>query len=63
MQISLKAARINAEMTQKQAANELNISKGTLANYEAYRTTPDIELGKKIAELYGLTVNDIKFFC
>ena len=62
MAMHLKAARVNAGYTQKNAAEKLNISKGTLANYEKYRTKPDIEMSKKIAELYGLTVDDIIFF-
>ena len=62
MAMHLKAARVNAGYTQKTAAEKLNISKGTLANYEKYKTKPDIEMSKKIAALYGLTVDDIIFF-
>ncbi len=62
MPISLKAARINADFTQKAAAERLNISKNTLASYESYRTIPDIATAKKIANLYRLSVNDIIFF-
>ena len=62
MQIHLDAARVNAGFTQKDAAKELNISKGTLASYEKYRTKPDIEMSKKIAALYGLSVDNIIFF-
>lgn len=62
MQIQLKAARINAGLTQCAAAKELNLSKSTLSNYEAYKTKPNIETAKKIAKLYGLTVNDIIFY-
>lgn len=58
----LKAARVNAGFTQKQAAEALNISKGTLANYEKYRTKPDIEMSKRIAKLYNVTVDDLIFF-
>lgn len=62
MAIHLKAARVNAGYNQKQAAEKLNISKGTLASYEKYKTIPDIETAKKIADLYRLTVDDIIFF-
>jgi DNA-binding XRE family transcriptional regulator len=62
MAIHLKAARVNAGFTQKEAAKELNIGKGTLANYENYKTIPDIEMAKKIAALYRTTVDDIIFF-
>lgn len=62
MAITLKAARVNAEMSQTEAANRLGISKNTLCNYENYRTVPDIEMSKKIAALYNWSVNDIIFF-
>ena len=61
MAITLKAARVNAGLTQKEAAKKLNISKGTLASYEMYRTKPDIERAKRIAELYGMAVDDLIF--
>lgn len=59
MALKLKAARVNAELTQEEAAKCLGISKGTLANYENYITKPDVEMGKKIAALYGMVVDDI----
>jgi DNA-binding XRE family transcriptional regulator len=62
MAIHLKAARVNAGYTQREAAKELNISKGTLVNYEKYKSIPSIEMSQKIASLYRLTVDDIIFF-
>lgn len=62
MAIHLKAARVNANLTQAQVAKELGVSKQTVANYELYRTKPDIETSKKLAKLYGLTIDDIIFF-
>lgn len=62
MKLYLKAARVNAGLTQKQAAEALGISKSTLLNYEMYRTKPDIELSKKIADLYGMAVDNLIFF-
>ena len=62
MAITLKAARVNAGLKQTEAAAALNISKSTLANYEKYKTIPDIERSTQIAALYGCTVNDIIFF-
>lgn len=61
MAITMKAARVNANMTQKEAAGHLGISKGTLSNYEKYKTIPDVAMSQKMAALYGLTVNDIIF--
>ena len=62
MAITLKAARVNAEMTQAEAAKALGISKNTLLNYEKYKTIPDIEKSKQMAKVYGCTVNDLIFF-
>lgn len=61
MAITLRAARVNAGLTQKEAAMKLGISRGTLASYENYKTKPDIDRAKKIASLYGTTVNGIIF--
>lgn len=63
MPITLKAARVNAGLTQKEAAEKLGIGKQTLANYENYVTSPRMPLGKKIAELYGADYNEIIFSC
>lgn len=62
MAIHLKAARVNAGLTQEEAAERLEIGKRTLINYEQYKTIPSIEMAKKISSLYGLTVDDIIFF-
>lgn len=59
MAIQLKAARVNANLTQEAVAKELNISKNSIVNYERYRSKPSVELAKKFAELYGMQVDDI----
>ena len=67
MSFSLKAARVNAELTRpvviKRLKEEHNIeiSVNTLANYEKKITIPDIETGKALASIYGMSVNDIIF--
>ena len=61
MALHLKAARVNAGLTQAEAANKLEINRNTLASYEAYKTIPDIETAKRIAALYGMSVDDIIF--
>lgn len=63
MAITLKAARINANMTQKEAAERLGISPDTLGKYEAGETFPTIPMIQKIESLYGLSYNDINFLC
>lgn len=59
--IHLRAARVNAGLTLVRAAEQAGISKNTLANYELYRTKPDIEVAKKLAAMYGMTIDDIIF--
>lgn len=62
MSITLKAARVNAGLTQVEAAKALDITKGTLANYEAGKTEPSLQMARRIAELYGMHMDDIIFF-
>ena len=58
----LKSARVNAGFKQVEVAEKLGISKNTITSYEKYRTKPSIEMSQKMADLYGLTVDDIIFF-
>lgn len=62
MSITLKAARINKGMTQKEAAKALEIGTTTLAQYEAGETFPNVKVIRRIEELYGISYNDINFF-
>lgn len=61
MKITVKAARVNAGLTQAEVCAKLGINKGTLISYEKYRTIPDIAIAKAMANLYGQSVNDIIF--
>ncbi len=61
MKITLKAARVNAGLTQSDVVKKVGINKGTLVNYERFRTIPDVETAKKLATIYGLSINDLIF--
>ena len=67
MSITLKAARINAEMTRPEVVEQLKrdydieISVNTLGNYENKVSQPDINTGKALASIYGRSVDDINF--
>lgn len=61
MEIIIKAARTNAGYTQKETAKALGISKNTYASYENYKTIPDITTAKRIAILFGRSVDEIKW--
>jgi putative transcriptional regulator len=59
MAIQLKAARVNANLTQGAVAKKLGISKNSIVNYESYKSKPSVDLAKKFANLYGMKVDDI----
>lgn len=61
MAITLRAARVNKNLTQKEAAELLGISEKTLWNYEKGTSFPDIPVIKKMEELYGLSYDNINF--
>lgn len=63
MSITLKAARVNAGLTQAQAAKKLGFNIYTLQNYESGKTFPDVPAIKKIENLYGVKFEEINFFC
>ena len=59
MAIKLKAARVNADLTQDDVAKALCISKNTIINYEKYKRKPSVERARELAKLYGMSVDDI----
>ena len=61
--ITLKAARVNAGLTQKEAAEALKIGIDTIGNYERGKTFPDVPVIKRIEKLYHVTYDEIDFFC
>lgn len=62
MKISLKAARVNAGLKQKDAAEKLGISRDTLRKYELGEIPMRIDTAKKVCEIYEIPENYIKFF-
>ena len=61
MGITLKAARVNKGLTQKEAAKKLGVSESTLICYEKGRRFPDVSQLKAIEDLYGVSYNDLIF--
>ena len=60
--ITLAAARVNAGLTQKQAANKLKISNKTLANWENGKAIPKADKIDAICKLYCIAYDNIIFF-
>ncbi len=67
MAISLKAARVNADLSRPVVVKRLKdekdvkISINTLASYENNKTQPDIITASALASLYEMSVDDISW--
>jgi DNA-binding XRE family transcriptional regulator len=59
--ITLKAARVNAGYTQKEAAKLLDVSNKTLCKWEKGSSFPNAEKVAKICSLYSIPYDNISF--
>lgn len=59
--ISLRAARVNARLTQKEVADRIKVSNSTLCSWENGKTFPDQPNIDKLCSLYGVTYDAIDF--
>ena len=59
IQISLAAARVNAQMTQEEVAKKMNVSKNTVVNWEKGKTEPSISQSKQISKIYKIPLDYI----
>lgn len=50
--ISLEAARVNAKMSQKDAATALGVNVSTIYNWEKGKTSPDADKFKELCHIY-----------
>lgn len=60
--LSLKAARVNVNLTQEKAAEMLGISEKTLYSYENGHTFPTAPTIKKMCEVYAVEHDELIFF-
>jgi transcriptional regulator with XRE-family HTH domain len=61
IRLTLKAARVNAGLTQKDVADRLHISVQSLVKWESGEVLPTVDRAGELADLYGLLVDDIIF--
>ncbi len=61
MQITLKAARVNANLTQKEVGDSVGVGRDTIASWEAGTTFPDVLSFKKLCDMYGVSMDAIIF--
>jgi transcriptional regulator with XRE-family HTH domain len=62
MQITLKAARTNSNLTQQEACKMLGITQATLSKYENGISIPSVHTTIRMSKLYNINHNDINFF-
>lgn len=60
--LTLKAARVNAGLTQDEAAKKIGVSLTTLVSYEKATSFPDVRTLKRIEDAYGVEYRDLQFF-
>ena len=57
----LRACRVQAGYTQKEAAELMGISEPALITYETGRSTPNMDVGQKMSELYQIPLEIMDF--
>ena len=60
MQITLKAARVNAGLTQAQVEDKTGYARSTLTSWESGKTYPKADALEKLCKLYDIPVGNIK---
>jgi putative transcriptional regulator len=61
MQITLKAARMNKQLTQRDAAAKIGVTSDTIGNWERGKSFPDAMQIKRIEEVYKVRYDDLIF--
>ena len=61
MKLTLKAARVNKGLPQKDAAKLMGVSRNVISNWERQISFPDVLQVKRIEEVYGLQFQEIIF--
>ena len=61
MKITIKAARVNKDLTRGTAAEALGVTANALRNYENGITIPNIKVARAMAELYEVPLDDLIF--
>lgn len=59
LKISLKAARVNANLSQEEVARKMKKSKVTINNWESGKTEIDYGNLNELCRLYSVTMDDI----
>lgn len=61
VKISMRAARVNAGLSQKEAATRLGVSNKTIGNWENGVTFPPADKILEICKLYSVSYDNLNF--
>lgn len=61
LKLTLKAARVNAGLTQREVAEKLKISNKTVCAWETGATIPNVQQVDSMCELYGVAYDNLIF--
>lgn len=59
LKISLAAARVNAGLTQEEAANKMKVGKRTIINWEKGIVTPSFADVNLMSQIYNIPIDNI----
>ena len=59
MQIDIKAARVSAGLTQRDAAKMLGVTQASLCRWERGEREPRLSVFLRLCELYGFNPSDL----
>lgn len=60
VELSLKAARVNAGLKQSEVCEQLGIARGTLSRWESGKGTPRLKQLIMLCGMYGVKAEDIR---
>lgn len=61
MKITLRAARVNAGLTQQEAGKRIGVDRGTIIRWEQEKSSPRNEALEKLCQVYGIHPEDIQW--
>lgn len=59
--ITLKAARVNANLTQSEAARMIGVTRDTISNWETGKSSPNVRMFQIIEKVYGVSYDRLNF--
>lgn len=62
MAFSLKACRVNKNLTLAEASKAIGVTKETISNWENGRSYPSINHIEKLLKVYDVAFDDVNFF-